>query len=86
MRIVIAPDSYKESISAVEAAEALAAGARQASPAAEIDLCPMADGGEGTVEAMVPPPAGSSARRTPSARWANPCGRGWGSSATGPVR
>ena len=53
MRIVIAPDSYKESISAVEAAEALAAGARQANPAAEIDLCPMADGGEGTVEAMV---------------------------------
>jgi glycerate kinase len=53
MRIVIAPDSFKESLSAAEVAEAMAAGVRDVLPGAEIDLCPMADGGEGTVEAMV---------------------------------
>ena len=53
MKVVIAPDSFKETLSAVEVAEAIAAGVRDADPVAEIDLCPMADGGEGTVEAMV---------------------------------
>ncbi len=53
LKIVIAPDSFKESLSAIEVARAMAAGVREAAPEAEIDLCPMADGGEGTVEAMV---------------------------------
>ncbi|MCD4699895.1 MAG: glycerate kinase [Phycisphaerae bacterium] len=53
MKIVIAPDSFKESLSAIEVARAMEDGAREAAPKAEIDLCPMADGGEGTVEAMV---------------------------------
>lgn len=53
MKIVIAPDSFKECLSAGEVAEAVAAGVRLASSDAEIDICPMADGGEGTVEAMV---------------------------------
>ena len=53
LKIVIAPDSFKESLSAIEVARAMAAGVREAAPEAGIDLCPMADGGEGTVEAMV---------------------------------
>ncbi len=53
MRIVIAPDSFKESLSATEVASAMAQGALAGCPTASIDLCPMADGGEGTVEAMV---------------------------------
>ncbi len=53
MKIVIAPDSFKESLSAIEVARAMADGVRVALQQAEIDLCPMADGGEGTVEAMV---------------------------------
>jgi len=53
MKIVIAPDSFKESLSAAEVAGAIASGLRQVCPDAEIDLCPMADGGEGTVDAMV---------------------------------
>ena len=53
MKIVIAPDSFKESLSAPAVAEAMAAGVLEAVPDARIDLCPMADGGEGTVEAMV---------------------------------
>jgi glycerate kinase len=53
MRVVVAPDSFKESLSALEAAEAIAEGVRAASPEAEVVLAPMADGGEGTVEAVV---------------------------------
>ena len=53
MKIVIAPDSFKESLAAAEVAAALAEGALAACPSASVDLCPMADGGGGTVEAMV---------------------------------
>ncbi len=53
MRILLAPDSFKECLPAAEVARALAEGCRRAAPDAEIDLAPMADGGEGTVEAMV---------------------------------
>ena len=53
MKIVIAPDSFKGSLSAVEAAAAMAAGARDAQPEAETVELPVGDGGEGTVEAMV---------------------------------
>lgn len=52
-KIVIAPDSYKESLSALEVAQAVAAGFRQVFPDAEYVLVPVADGGEGTVDAMV---------------------------------
>lgn len=53
MKIVIAPDSFKESLSAPLVAEAIAAGLRQAAPHAECVCIPMADGGEGTVEAIL---------------------------------
>ncbi len=53
MKILIAPDSFKESISAAKAAEAIARGIRDVLPAAETVLLPIADGGEGTVEALV---------------------------------
>ncbi len=53
MRIVIAPDSFKESASAVEVCEAIETGLRRVWPDVEIDAVPMADGGEGTVDALV---------------------------------
>jgi len=53
MKIVIAPDSYKESLSALEVACAIESGFRQIFPDAEYVKIPLADGGEGTVEAMV---------------------------------
>lgn len=53
MKIVIAPDSFKESLGAFDVAQALAAGVLMACPDAQIDLCPLADGGEGTVDALV---------------------------------
>lgn len=53
MKIVIAPDSFKESLSAPEVAQAIARGWLAVYPDAEIVLCPMADGGEGTVDAVL---------------------------------
>ncbi|BBQ77002.1 glycerate kinase [Raoultella ornithinolytica] len=53
MKIVIAPDSYKESLSALDVATAIEAGFQEIYPDAEYVKLPVADGGEGTVEAMV---------------------------------
>ena len=53
MKIVIAPDSFKDSLSAEKVANAIAAGLADALPDAQLVTCPMADGGEGTVEAIV---------------------------------
>ncbi len=53
MKIVIAPDSYKESLSAAQVADIIEAGMREVFPAAEYVKLPVADGGEGTVDAMV---------------------------------
>ena len=53
MRIVIAPDSYKGSLSAFEVANSIARGMLKVFPEAEVLKVPLADGGEGTVEALV---------------------------------
>ena len=53
MRVVIAPDSYKGSVSAVGVAAALERGVLRVFPQAEVRKIPIADGGEGTVEALV---------------------------------
>lgn len=53
MKIVIAPDSFKDSLSAAGVAEAIALGLAEVFPQAELVQCPMADGGEGTVDAIL---------------------------------
>jgi glycerate 2-kinase len=53
MKVVVAPDKFKGSLSAAQAAEAIALGVTRADPDARIDRVPIADGGEGTVEALV---------------------------------
>jgi len=53
MRIVIAPNAFKGSLSALEAATAIGEGIRNAVPDAELVLVPIADGGDGTVDALV---------------------------------
>lgn len=53
MKIVIAPDSFKESLSSPEVAREIANGFRQVFPQAELIELPIADGGEGTVEALL---------------------------------
>ncbi len=51
--IVIAPDKFKGSLSGPEAARAIERGVKNARPQAHCELCPMADGGEGTVNAFL---------------------------------
>ncbi|MBM9468141.1 glycerate kinase [Nakamurella sp. YIM 132084] len=55
VRVVIAPDKFRGSLTATEAAEAMAAGVRDAFAPVEVlvDLVPIADGGEGTLEALL---------------------------------
>jgi glycerate kinase len=53
MKVVIAPNTFKGSLSAPEAAAAIARGVREAFPDAEVVEVPVADGGDGTVEALV---------------------------------
>ncbi|MGD6844945.1 glycerate kinase [Bacillus infantis] len=59
MKIVIAPDSYKESLSAMEAADCIEKGFKRIIPDAEYVKVPMADGGEGTVQSLVDATGGS---------------------------
>ena len=53
MRIVVAPNAFKGSLSALAAAKAIADGIRLADPDADLTLVPIADGGDGTVDALV---------------------------------
>ena len=52
MHILIAPDSFKESLPAADVAEAIKTGFSQAQPDATFDLLPLGDGGEGTMAAL----------------------------------
>ncbi len=70
MKFVIAPDSFKESLSAEDAAAAIAAGVHDALPEAKCVCVPMADGGEGTMRAIV----AASGGRVLTARVTDPCG------------
>ena len=53
MRLVLAPDSFKGSLTAAEVCVAMAEGIRRAAPEADIRAIPLADGGEGTTKALV---------------------------------
>jgi glycerate 2-kinase len=66
--VVIAPDSFKGSLSAQGVAQAIAAGVVRVRPDAIVRLCPMADGGEGTLDAML---ARGGERRTVRVRGAS---------------
>jgi glycerate kinase len=53
MKVIVAPNAFKGSLTASEAAAAIARGVREAFPDAEVVEVPVADGGDGTVEALV---------------------------------
>ena len=59
MKIVIAPDSYKESLTAMEVATAIEAGFKQILPDAEYIKLPMADGGDGNAQSLIDATNGS---------------------------
>jgi glycerate 2-kinase len=52
-RVVIAPDKFKGSLTALQAAQAIQRGVLTAAPGAHCEVCPMADGGEGTVDVFL---------------------------------
>jgi glycerate kinase len=70
VRVVLAPQSFKGSLDAPDVARALARGVRQVFPEADLDLLPVADGGEGTVQALVQ----ASGGRTVTTRVMGPLG------------
>lgn len=53
LRIVLAPDSFKGSLTSAQAAEAMARGVKKALPRAETTLLPLSDGGEGLIDSLV---------------------------------
>ncbi len=64
MKILIAPDSFKETQTSAHAAEAMRAGVLKIFPDAQIDTIPVADGGEGTVESLVDGMGGQIIKQT----------------------
>ncbi len=64
MHIIIAPQSLKGSLTAAEAGQAIANGVRAVYPGAVIDIVPVADGGEGTVQALVDATGGQIVQQT----------------------
>lgn len=64
MKVVIAPDSFKESLTALQVATAIERGWLKVYPKARIAKVPMADGGEGTVQALVDATGGRFIRRS----------------------
>ena len=53
MKVVVAPQAYKGSLTAIKVAQAMSEGVSNIFPNAEIELCPVADGGDGTLETLV---------------------------------
>ncbi len=69
-RIVIAPDKFKGSLTATQAAHAIERGLIRSDPGVETVLCPMADGGEGTIDVFL-----ERGAHRKSARVRDPLGR-----------
>jgi glycerate 2-kinase len=64
MKVLVAPDKFKGSLTAREAAGAMARGVKRAVPGAVVVTCPVADGGEGTVDAVVAATGALERRKT----------------------
>ena len=64
MKIVVAMDSFKGSLGSIEAGKAVAEGIRRADGETDVIVRPLADGGEGTVEALVSGMGGKKRRIT----------------------
>jgi glycerate kinase len=78
MKILIAPDKFKGTLSALQAAQAIARGIRRACPAAQLTLCPLTDGGEGFVEILVRASGGKLFRAQTLNALSQPCVAKWG--------
>ena len=82
MNVLVAPDKFRGTLSAGEAARALAAGARDAG-AAQVDQLPLADGGEGTLDAILAARGGELREATVTGPDGRPVLAAWGLLADG---
>lgn len=64
LRVLCAPDSFKGSLTALQVAQAMGRGVVRAGRSIEADVCPVADGGEGTLDAIIPSLDGEIKRAT----------------------
>lgn len=78
MKVVIAPDSFKDSLDAAGVARAIGAGLAEVWPDAERVECPMADGGEGTMEAILAASHGELRRQVVRGPLGQSVEAGWG--------
>ena len=78
MKIIIAPDSFKESLDASDVAKAIANGIRSVLPEATIIERPMADGGEGTLDALMRGASGQTRTARVVDALGRPCHANWG--------
>ena len=83
MKIVIAPDSFKESLTALAVAEAIGEGFRRILPQAQYRLVPMADGGEGLVQSIVDATQGEKFSTQVTAPLGNKVSASWGMTGDG---
>ena len=83
MKVVIAPQSFKGSISALDAARAMEEGVLRAVPDAEIVLAPVADGGDGTLEILVEATGGHIRTATVTGPVGRPVRAEWGALGDG---
>jgi len=83
VKIIIAPDSFKGNLSSIQVAGYIAAGIRKADPQAEIIEIPVADGGEGSVEALVTAAGGKILTARVTGPLGNPVDSFWGLLADG---
>jgi glycerate kinase len=78
MRIVVAPDSFKGCVSALDAATAMERGIKRVFPQADVVKAPVADGGEGTVQALVAATNGRMRESTVAGPLGRPLKAAWG--------
>ncbi|MGO0693493.1 glycerate kinase [Pseudomonas guariconensis] len=78
MKVVIAPDSFKDSLDAAGVARAIGAGLAEVWPDAERVECPMADGGEGTMDAILAASHGELRRQVVRGPLGDSVEAGWG--------
>lgn len=78
MRVLCAPDSFKGSLTAAQAARAMQRGVAAVDPDIEVDLCPIADGGEGTVDTLLAAVDGERRVSTVTGPRGKPVEAAWG--------
>lgn len=78
MKVVIAPDSFKDSLDAAGVARAIGVGLAEVWPHAELVECPMADGGEGTMDAILAASHGELRRQVVRGPLGQSVEAGWG--------